>query len=139
MANISKPAFRVSATAQLNLQTDEALAFVNESLYEAMQELFIIDIVPTAKEMAPVLPKATKSRESGELRDSIDSHVRRNKKGVSAVVFTGSGYGGWVELGTAKMAAEPYIYPAFETHIGKLPTLTKDAIGNFVPREKTSG
>lgn len=135
----TRPAFRVSATAKLNLRTTEALAFVQESLYEAMQEVVVIDIVSTAKELSPVLAVPTKERYPGENRDSIDSHVRHSKKGVSATVFTGSGYGGFLELGTAKMTARPYIYPAFEIHIGKLPSLTKEAIGNFAPKENKPG
>ncbi len=29
-------------------------------------------------------------------------------------IYTQSGYGGYLELGTAKMSAKPYIYPAFQ-------------------------
>ncbi len=30
------------------------------------------------------------------------------------IVFTESGYGGWLEIGTSIMAARPYLRPAFE-------------------------
>jgi hypothetical protein len=32
-------------------------------------------------------------------------------------IYTQSGYGGYLELGTAKMDARPYIYPAFQRSV----------------------
>lgn len=129
---------KVVVKAELRLRTEESRALFNEALYEAMQELFVIDIVSTAKDLAPVLTKATSQRFPGELRDSIDSNVRKSKRGVSATVFTSCGYGGWVELGTVNMGAEPYIYPAFEQNINRLPELVKEALTNLAT-DKSSG
>lgn len=41
--------------------------------------------------------------------------------GVSVAVFTQSGYGGYLEVGTRFMGARPYIGPAWEQNWHKLP------------------
>lgn len=124
----------VKIVATLHLRTTESSALFKEALFEAMQELFEIEILSTAKELVPVLKEATSERFPGQLRESIDAKVTKLKRGVRGKVFTTSGYGGYVELGTKKMDAEPYIYPAFQEHINKLPGLVKEAITNFVPK-----
>lgn len=58
------------------------------------------DVVDIAKGNAPVL--------SGALRDSI--HVESD--GDDHVVVVGADYGAFVELGTSKVAAQPYLGPA---------------------------
>lgn len=129
----------VSATASLNLRTAEALYFVNEALYEAALEVIGFDTVATAKELCPVLPEPTKERIPGELRDSIDAKIRRDKKGVRARITTATGYGGFVELGTVNMTREPYLWPAFEANISKLPQAVRERLAEFVTPEKING
>lgn len=131
----SAPAVRISATATLNLNTTKAMFWVNEALLEATQEVFLFEIVPTAKDLSPILTKATKERYPGENRDSIDGRVTQVKKGVKAIVFTKSGYGGFLELGTKKMGARPYIFPSFEMHIQKLVPLVKENLDSLVGSE----
>lgn len=46
----------------------------------------------------------------GHNRDSI----AWESSGLSGKVFSESGYGGWLEIGTSKMPARPYFRPAFE-------------------------
>jgi hypothetical protein len=121
----------VSATATLNLQTTEAMFKVNEALFAATQDVFA-EITFTAAEHSPVLVKATSERLPGEnresLRDTVRHAVTQHAEGVRARVFTTSGFGGWLELGTVKTRAQPYIWPAFEEHIGKLPEATKERL-----------
>lgn len=136
MATKLKSANTVSATAELNLHTAEALFYVNEALFEATQEVVGFDVVAMAKEICPVLPAPTSERVPGELRDSIDARIRRDKKGVRARVTTASGYGGFVELGTSKMTREPYLWPAFEANISKLPEALRERLTEFVSKEK---
>jgi hypothetical protein len=40
--------------------------------------------------------------------------------GVSAAIYSQSGYGGWLEIGTRKMTARPYIYPAVQRFLGRI-------------------
>lgn len=58
------------------------------------------DIADDAQANAPV--------DTGELRASI--HTEKTDNGLAVVV--GAAYGAFVELGTSKMAAQPYLGPA---------------------------
>lgn len=50
--------------------------------------------------------------ESGFTVDSATLGVKA--RGPSFRIYTQSGYGAFLELGTRRMPAQPYIYPAFE-------------------------
>ncbi len=43
-----------------------------------------------------------------------------NDSGLEAVCYSTSGYGGYLETGTWKMAARPYFRPALDMHKGQL-------------------
>ncbi len=57
----------------------------------------------TARDLTPY--------DTGHNRDSINHEV----SGMTGKVYTESGYGGWLEIGTSKMAAQPYFRPAYES------------------------
>jgi HK97 gp10 family phage protein len=134
MANKTKgPGFY--AESALDIRSTEALYYLTEALFQATQEVIGFDTVATAKELAPVLPQATKARVPGELRESIDSRVRKitgKRSGVRATITTSCGYGGYVELGTSKMAKKPFLWPAFEQNIQRLPDEVKANIDAIV-------
>lgn len=131
MARRLKSSNTISATATLHFNTTEMVAKVNEALLEATQEVFT-EIEFSAAERSPVLAVATRARTPGENRESIREKVRsvvsQHAEGVRARVYTTSGFGGFLELGTKKTRAQPYIYPAFEEHIGSLPEAVKEKL-----------
>lgn len=55
--------------------------------------------------------------DTGNNRDSVK--WEELKKG-ECIVFTESGYGGWLEIGTEKMPARPYIKPAYQEAVRDL-------------------
>ena len=59
-------------------------------------------IVEDAKQRVPV--------DTGELRDSIDAR----SEGIGYIVEATAGHAGFVEYGTRRMAAQPYLTPAAE-------------------------
>ena len=118
----------ITTSITLNLRTAEGLARAKDAILESITDVFENAITPTAKALAPVLKVKTTERWPGELRDSIDFKVTVAEKGVNAQVFSQSGYGGYVEVGTKKMAAQPYLYPAYERHIDKVPVLVKEKL-----------
>ena len=62
------------------------------------------DIAADAQASAPV--------DTGALRNSISADVG----GMEAVIGPGVHYGGYVELGTSRMRAQPYLFPAADRH-----------------------
>lgn len=134
MAKLDAPELKKAVS--LNLHTEEAGEFIRQAVFEAIQEVVGFDTVEMARGLCPVLPKATKAREPGRLRDSINSTVRQTKHGVRARITTAAGYGGWVELGTAKMSAEPYLWPAFEQNASRIPEVVASNLAGFSPSGK---
>lgn len=79
---------------------------------KATTDIFQMDVVQEAKRNAPVL--------TGTLRRSIDSEVRQQGTRLEANLFTQCGYGAYPELGTVRMQAQPYMWPAFEKYKSKI-------------------
>lgn len=100
----------------------EAQAKVDAAVLEAVTSVFELDIVKAAKQDSPVL--------TGTNRRSIDCEVHETPKGPAASLFTQSGYGGYLETGTRKMKAQPYLYPAFQRFVGKIQTEIKRILIN---------
>jgi hypothetical protein len=114
----------------------QARAAVQEIIRTVTQEVFELDIKPAAVQGSPVteegflINEALKARGklgdrrvggTGHNRRSIDISVKSSERGVEASLFTQSGYGGYLETGTSRMRAQPYLYPAFIQHVGKIP------------------
>ncbi len=110
-----------------NSRIPQAKATLTESIREAVQTVFATKIHPQAVENSPVTPEGAefnlaKGKKppfilgTGTNRRSIDFTVEANEQGVKAALFTQSGYGGYLETGTSKMRAQPYLYPAFIEH-----------------------
>jgi HK97 gp10 family phage protein len=108
------------ATVVLKLRTDEAKAATKLAIFRAVQETFELDIKPQAQRDTPV--------KTGTNRRSIDTEVEQVADGVKAELFTQSGYGAYLELGTRKMDARPYLWPAFEQFVGRIYTRTKELL-----------
>ncbi len=65
-----------------------------------------------AKDLCPVSTEKTRpGGPHGELRQSITSH----SEGLEGSVGTNKDYAAYVELGTYKMASQPYLVPALKS------------------------
>ncbi len=101
---------------------------------KATRDVFNLDILPEAVQNSPVTPAGVQynlakwSAEShrpdtkidpvrlkgtGHNRQSLDVEFESTPSGTQAKLFSQSGYGGYLEVGTSKMRAQPYIWPAF--------------------------
>lgn len=81
-----------------------------------------------AKDLCPVgTPESTgiPGYIGGTLRGSI-THI---SDGKAAYIGTNVKYGKYVELGTVKMAARPYLRPAAADHAGTYRNIVKDELG----------
>ena len=118
---------------KLNLRTGEAKVEVKQAVFDAVQEVFEIDMKTAAVQGSPVrAPKGPHNPQGipgGTNRRSIDTDVEMSEQGVEASIYTQSGYGGYLEVGTRKMAARPYIRPAFDENVAKIPEKVKEKLG----------
>lgn len=89
-------------------QLERARRAIHEAPAKAGKEWLEQDFKPLAKSLAPV--------RTGELRDSIDGEV--DATGVT--VFASAPHAGFVEHGTTKAAAQPFMQPAFDQTKDKL-------------------
>lgn len=90
-----------------NLKTKEAGKKIEGIVEKAVKEV-VVDVASDSVKGSPV--------DTGHNRRSIDYNV----KGLEGAVYSTSGYGGFLETGTSKMAARPYMKPALDKNIGKL-------------------
>src|SRR6266566_4042822 len=120
----------------------QARALTAAIALEAVQQLFELDIKPLAVELSPITPEGAAINEAmgkhppyilgtGHNRRSIDISVEMTERGPQAQLFTQSGYGGYLETGTSRMRAQPYLWPAFIQNIEKVPALIKVKIGEL--------
>ena len=103
------PGFDVQFRFKLN---PAAMAKLNGALFRALDETLDIDIQTEAKELSP--------KKTGTNQRSIGIEVEEVGGRVEGSIFTQSGYGGFLEVGTSKMAARPYLWPAVERHAKKV-------------------
>jgi len=64
--------------------------------------------------------------DTGRLRSSITSKVEQAEGDITGVVGTNVEYASFIEQGTSKMAAQPFLYPALESQKDRI----KDALKN---------
>lgn len=83
---------------------------------EAARDWVELDFKPVAQSLAPV--------RSGALRDSIDGTVGPNQ----IRVFADTDYASFVEEGTSKQPAQPFMKPAFDIARPKLSARTRKAL-----------
>lgn len=88
-------------------RSKEVLALIERSTEEDIQYLGEVMVV-NAQEIAPRL--------TGNLVRSISMRL----EGKILRVLTECGYGAYVELGTTKMAAQPYLAPSWKIALDKL-------------------
>lgn len=90
-------------------------------IQESVRDVFENRIRPDAKAASPV--------DTGNNRDGIDTEVTQVEAGIQATIFGQSGYSGYLEIGTSKMEARPYIGPAVDKHIKEIAPKVKAQIG----------
>jgi HK97 gp10 family phage protein len=101
---------------RMNLDIADVLASLEDAT-EIMPELNIavrdtaFNIERSAKLAAPV--------DTGRLRGSITTDFKPSETNPEAEVGTNVEYADYVEYGTYKMAAKPYLNPAYDKHIEK--------------------
>lgn len=107
---------KITCDVELNLKTKEVTDKVSKATLKSLKNT-VVDITNDTIKGSPV--------KTGNNRRSIKYEIGPggdidNKSGEAAIYST-SGYGGYLETGTVKMAARPYFKPALDRNIHKLP------------------
>lgn len=130
---------KINVTVKLNLRVDEAKGEVREAVRLGLRDT-IVAVHNEAVKNAPPTYKTPWT--TGNNRRSIAAEVSGmglvatggeggaehmvDDSKLEAAVYSTSGYGGYLETGTWKMAARPYFRPALDMH--------KDELGPNVKR-----
>lgn len=97
---------------ELHLNTEAVKEQVHAAILSGVTEVFELDIKPAAVDLSPYL--------TGNNRRLIDEDVIEVPSGVQATLYSQSGYGGYLELGTSKMKAQPFLFPAFNKFVNRI-------------------
>ena len=100
---------------------DKAIQGMEQAVSMALEASALL-VEGQAKALAPV--------DTGNLRNSITHEV----EGQEAKVGTNVEYAPFVELGTSKQAAQPYLNPALEQNKGNIKRIFAEAIKKGVGR-----
>ena len=92
--------------------SDEVIDEMKKAMERALEKIGMVGEA-YAKEECPV--------DTGTLRNSISHAVDDN----TAIIGTNVEYAPYVELGTSKMDAQPYLRPAVENHIKEYKEIAK--------------
>ena len=91
---------------QLRLKLAEISRRLQTAHKDGLEEALLFDVLPDAFRGSPF--------KTGNNARSIEVEVKEVGGRIEGSIFTQSGYGGWLEIGTSKMPARPYLFPAVE-------------------------
>jgi hypothetical protein len=115
------------ATVEVHLRTEQAFNAIQDAVVDALWDTFRSVILPEARSLTPV---GTDPIEPGSTRnrESLDVIAWLSKSGPRAKLFSQSGHGGFVEVGTINMTGQPYAWPAMQMNMSRLLMSMKEHI-----------
>ncbi len=128
----------------LNLQTDKVISLAEKAGRLGVRDIVVAIARDTIHPPSPVLTGHNR-RSMAYIVEGLTKHAMGTENAgeprfidwtpdvghLQGAVYSTSGYGGWLEVGTAKMSKRPYIKPAFDRHIGDLPGNIKRHFDKF--------
>jgi hypothetical protein len=123
MATAGSPLIGVEI--ETNVDGAAALDVLKAGVTLGLREVFEGRILPDAKARCPVEADPIKPG-STHNRDSLRVMVWISPKGPMGKLASTSGHGGFVEVGTAHMSAQPYAWPAVQTNLTAITEAIKD-------------
>jgi len=100
----------ITMKVRTNLKTKEVGDKVKGASEKALKNV----IIAIASDVIKIHPWKTQTGNNSR-------SIKFEAKGLSGSVYSTSGYGGYLETGTAKHPPFPYFKPALDRHIGELP------------------
>jgi hypothetical protein len=105
---------------EIKLMADGHKRF-NNAAKLGIRDMFKESVLPLAREYSPKRTDLSHGPVTpGANAASIGIRIRSRLSRIRASIFTASGYGGYLEKGTRKMGARPYLYPALQESLPAL-------------------
>jgi len=112
---------KMTSTIELNLKADEVNKQVTEANKLAMRDT-VVEVTHDAVQLSPWLTGNNRRSMTGEASgmgmvasggEGQPERIVDDSK-IEGAVYSTSGYGGFLEVGTSKMPARPYIKPSLD-------------------------
>ena len=122
---------KITMKVDMNVDTNAAADKVRKATEEGLKDI-VVDIAADAIKGSPVLTGhnrrsiaykiGSKVTALGVSREGEPDFInwQPNLNELEAAIYSTSGYGGYLETGTAKMPARPYFKPALDKNIKNL-------------------
>ncbi len=107
---------RITSSFKLNLKNKEVQAKVNKATKNSLKEV-VVDI---ANDAIKICKKVT-GNNARSIKFEVGPGGAVATRELQGAIYSTSGYGGYLETGTVKMEAQPYLKPALDRNIKKLP------------------
>lgn len=118
---------RAGASVEIRLNALEARNAIYDATLAALGAVFEDNVLPDAKQLSPAEPIAHPAW-STHNRDSLEIKVFGTKKGPFAKIYSTSDHGGYLEVGTRNMSAQPYIWPALQMNLARIISSIREKI-----------
>ena len=115
----------IGAEIETNVNGAATLDVLKAGVTLALRDVFEGKILADAKARCPVEADPIKPG-STHNRDSLRVMVWISPKGPMGKLASTSGHGGFVEVGTRHMSAQPYAWPAVQSNLGAITEAIKD-------------
>ena len=118
---------KLDVSVKLNMKAKEANKIVQEAAKLAMRDT-VVDIAGDSVKMSPILTGNNRRSIAFEVSGFDIGEGIVNQDKIEGAVYSTSGYGGFLETGTVKMPARPYMKPALDKHAPKFPQRMKERL-----------
>lgn len=115
---------KMQTQVRVNIKVEEVDKALTEASRKAMRDTVVDVLADSIRPPSPVLTGNNRRSMVGEVSSmgvvasggggSPERQVDDTK--IEGAIYSSSGYGGFLEVGTSKMPARPYIKPATEKH-----------------------
>jgi hypothetical protein len=109
------------ASIEVTINAPEFVRAFNDAIFSAIRDEFEGPILEDAKANSPLgTEKLDDNKHLIRNRDSLRAKAFFTHEGPMGKLWTTSGHGYFLEIGTRFMGARPYAWPAVQKHIGEL-------------------
>ncbi len=125
---------KFNARVDIKLNVSQVVALVEDASRKGLRDV-TVDITATSVDRSPVLTgnnrrsiAAEVAGMAGTVAGEGPSERVVNEREIESAVYSTSGYGGFLEVGTKRAPARPYFGPARDEHF------TESKLGNAIKR-----